>query len=367
MAKMIYNALPKNPQVKLSAIGFGAAQFTDSTQTREVLEAGLEAGINFMDTLPSEAGGYAAMTDVIAPVRKDVALQLHLGCDYSSGKYGWTRDMDVIKRGWEFQLDAFKTDYADFGFIHCMDEVEDFEAMFENSLWDYALELKKQGVIKHLGCSTHSVEIGKRMVETGLMELMMFSINPMYDYTDESIYGKGGVDERAEFYRLCERENVALSVMKASAGGQLFSAEQSPFKIALTPVQCVQYAFDKPAVACVHAGMKDRTELEGWLSWLDATAEQKDYSALGSIVPQDLTGRCVYCSHCHPCPAGLDIAMINKYYDLSLLGDEQARGHYEKLELHASDCIACGHCDSRCPFDVAQQQRMEEIAGYFGF
>ena len=77
-------------------------------------------------------------------------------------------------------------------------------------------------------------------------------------------------------------------------------------------------------------------------------------------------GRCVYCKHGHPCPAGLDIALINKYYDLARLGDKLAREHYLTLERTASDCLACGHCDRRCPFHVPQSQRMETIRAYFG-
>ena len=363
---MIYNALPHDPSVQLSAVGFGAAGLKDNAASRELLRKGLDAGINFLDTLPSEADGYAALHDVIAPARKNVYIQLHLGCTYESGAYGWTRNMNTIKRDWERQLGVFDTDYADFGFIHCIDELDDFKSMQKNGLWDYALQLKSEGVIKHLGCSTHSVEVATKFVETGLMDLMMFSINPMYDYTDESQYGQGATDERAELYRLCEANGVALSVMKASAGGQLFSAEQSPFHIALSPVQCVQYALDKPAVASVLAGMKNVEELDGWLAWLDATAEERDYSVLGGIVPEDTTGRCVYCSHCHPCPTGINIALVNKYYDLALMGDAQAVDHYDKLALHAGDCTACGHCDSRCPFGVAQSQRMATMAAYFG-
>ena len=56
------------------------------------------------------------------------------------------------------------------------------------------------------------------------------------------------------------------------------------------------------------------------------------------------------------CPAGLDIALINKYYDLAGL----------TLEKTASDCLARGHCDRRCPFHVPQSQRMETICAFFG-
>lgn len=99
---------------------------------------------------------------------------------------------------------------------------------------------------------------------------------------------------------------------------------------------------------------------------LDLKAQERDYSVIATLTPKDTKGTCVYCKHCHPCPAGLDIGLINKYYDLSRLGDVLAREHYLTLEKTASDCLQCGHCNSRCPFSVDQMARMEEIQAYFG-
>ena len=99
---------------------------------------------------------------------------------------------------------------------------------------------------------------------------------------------------------------------------------------------------------------------------LDLKAQERDYSVIATLTPKDTKGTCVYCKHCHPCPAGLDIGLINKYYDLSRLGDILAKEHYLTLEKTASDCLQCGHCNSRCPFSVDQMARMEEIQKYFG-
>jgi len=73
----------------------------------------------------------------------------------------------------------------------------------------------------------------------------------------------------------------------------------------------------------------------------------------------------VYCNHCQPCPAGIDIGLVNKYYDLSLAGDDMAHDHYSKLAVKADACLQCGHCESRCPFDVPQMSRMSKIDEYF--
>ena len=62
---------------------------------------------------------------------------------------------------------------------------------------------------------------------------------------------------------------------------------------------------------------------------------------------------------------GIDVGLVNKYYDLARMGDALAVEHYRSLALNASACVGCGHCDSRCPFGVAQSKRMKEINDYF--
>lgn len=113
-------------------------------------------------------------------------------------------------------------------------------------------------------------------------------------------------------------------------------------------------------------GVRNREDLYKILHYVDATDKEKDYSILASFEEAKHQGVCVYCKHCHPCPMGLDIALINKYYDLALLGDELAKDHYHHLEKKASQCVQCGHCNHRCPFHVDQMERMKTISDYFG-
>lgn len=53
------------------------------------------------------------------------------------------------------------------------------------------------------------------------------------------------------------------------------------------------------------------------------------------------------------------------FFDLCTAGDRIAANHYTKLSVNAEACLHCGHCESRCPFSVKQESRMEEIANYF--
>ena len=195
--------------------------------------------------------------------------------------------------------------------------------------------------------------------------MLMFSVNPAYDY-QQGEYAFGGVDERAAVYARCEKDGVGISVMKPFSGGQLLDAKTSPFGVALTPFQCIRYALDKPGVLTVLPGAANAKEIETLLSYYDKTPEELDYSVIGSYSPRDAVGKCVYCNHCKPCPVGLEIGLINKYYDLARVGDALAAEHYRSLEKNAADCVSCGHCDARCPFGVKQSERMREIRAYFG-
>ena len=173
------------------------------------------------------------------------------------------------------------------------------------------------------------------------------------------------MSERFELFRRCEREGVGISVMKPFFAGQLLAADQSPFGVALTHTQCLQYAIDRPGVLTVVHGAQTMEHLDTLLQLLTATDEEKDYSVIGSFTADTITGICVYCNHCQPCPAGIDIGLVNKYYDLALTGDAIAANHYTKLSVNAEACLHCGHCESRCPFSVKQESRMDEIAAYF--
>lgn len=363
---MEYRKLPHGEeQISILGLGTSSIGMAGEKEAEAAMALALEAGINFFDMASSDAVPFPAYGRAIAGMREKVYFQVHFGANYQTGKYGWTTDLDTIKRSIDWQLSALKTDYIDFGFLHCIDEEPDLNTILDSGTLEYIQKLQKDGAVRHIGLSSHTPRIVNQVLDMGIIDLVMFSINPGYDYRHGE-FAIGGVDERAALYRRCEAEGVGISVMKAFSGGQLLNAGTSPFGKALTEYQCIQYALDKPGVLTVLPGVRNRNDLRRVLGFLDAASEEKDYSILGSFAPQDAAGKCVYCNHCQPCPAGLDVGLINKYYDLSKAGDALARSHYENLEKKAGDCVKCGHCDKRCPFQVAQAERMSEICAYFG-
>ena len=363
---MEYRIHPKT-RARVSVIGIGTGPIHEATEREAAaaLSYAYEQGVNYLDFATAGAGTFPYVGAVLGPVRKDLFYQVHFGANYESGEYGWTTDLDTIKRQVDWQLKELRTDYIDFGMIHCLDEARDWKQYQKNGVLDYLLELKRAGVVRHIGLSSHTPELAQMVLDTGLAEQLMFSINPAYDY-QQGEYAIGSASERMDLYRRCEAEGIGISVMKPFSAGQLLSDQTSPFGRALTKVQCIQYALDKPGVLTVLPGIRGLQDMKEALAWLDASPEERDYAVLGTFAPGDAAGACVYCNHCQPCPAGLNIGLINKYYDLAKIGDAMAADHYGKLEKHASDCVGCGHCDRRCPFHVAQSDRMRDIAAYFG-
>lgn len=365
MGNMRYRKLPHGEEA-ISEIGLGMGSIHEGSEEEieKTLRFAIENGVNYFDMAASEAKPYPCYARVFAGQREKVYLQMHFGAVYDNGTYGWTRDPEKIRNTFEHQLKMLRTDYTDMGFVHCIDEMDDYDEVMSNGIWDYMKSLKKDGVIRHLGLSSHDPAVIRRFLETGLIDMVMFSINPAYDYSTGE-YAIGSTSDRGMLYRECEAQGVGISVMKPFGGGQLLNAKTSPFKQALTRTQCIQYALDRPAVLTVLPGVRGYEDLKDILTYLDASEEERDYSAISRFTPQNADGICVYCNHCQPCPMGINVGMVNKYYDLALAGDAMAKGHYEKLTVQADACVQCGHCESRCPFHVKQEDRMKEIAAYF--
>ena len=335
-------------------------------EIESIIKKAIENGINFFDLCGGGSRVYKPFGNAIKGKRDKVYFELHFGAVYDEeGEYGWSRDLDVIKNTFKWEMEQLQTEYVDFGFLHCIDDEDDLKEVVENGILDYVKELHEKGIVRHLGFSSHTPSICEKLLDLKIFDLFLFSLNPAYDYEAGDEYGKGSVQERNNLLKRCVKEGVAISVMKPYFGGQLLSDEHSPFKKALTRIQCLQYSIDRPGVIAVCPGIQSMEHLDDLLKYFEASDEEKDYSVIKSLAASKINNTCVYCKHCHPCPVGIDIALVNKYYDLALAGDKMAENHYTKLKKNASNCIKCGHCDLRCPFAVKQSNRMEEIANYF--
>ncbi|NCC47619.1 MAG: aldo/keto reductase [Clostridia bacterium] len=372
----------------VSEVGLGCEhlQGLPAGQVNDVIACALDQGVNILDIFMSEPNVRNHIGAAIKSRRQKIILQAHIGSIWQNGQYARSRDLNQCRTFFDDYLARLDTDYLDIGMLHFCDSLEDLDQLIDHGILDYAHDLKRNGRIRAVGLSSHDPHTAMTAVETGKIDVLMFSLNPAFDilpdatgiddlFKHTTFQGRGGQGihpAREALVQTCAAMGTGVTVMKGFAGGMLLSDQGSPFGTALTPVQCISYALSRPAVASVMAGCRTTEEVLAATAWQTASAEEKDFALALSRTPEySVEGKCMYCNHCLPCPAHIDIAQVLKYHDLLLAtgGDPNRsatiQAHYSALEHHASDCIHCGQCETRCPFSVAVMEKMNLAAHTF--
>lgn len=380
---MEYRAIGKTG-MEASIIGLGAEHLDKApyNQVEEVIEACFENGINIMDVFMPGAEVRRNISRALKGRRQEILLQGHIGTVERNGQFLRTRDVELSRKYVEQFLKYFETDYIDLGMMFYVDTEEDFKEAFESDYLTYVLKLKEQGTIRGIGASTHNPITAAKMVESGVVDMLMFSINPAYDmlpaaydimdvFTDKvkELPFDGTEPSRARLYELCQGKNIGITVMKTLGAGWLLSPEKTPFNKALSVGQCIHYALTRPAVASAMVGCKTAEEVRQACLYLTLSDEEKDYSIISRNFGATLRGKCMYCNHCLPCPAKIDIAGLTKLLDIARLDEAQIppsiHQHYHSLSHKASECIGCRSCEKNCPFGVQVISNMQSAARLF--
>lgn len=371
--------------IKVSVIALGCEGFVanEGALTEQLLNAAEQGGINCIDLYAPQPEMRSRLGKWLRGRRGKFVLQAHLCTVWQEGQYKRTREIGEVKASFEDLLTRLATDYIDIGMIHYVDSLEDWEAVAGGPVMAYAREMQAQGKIRYIGLSSHNPAAAMQAVQSGLIDVLMFSVNPCYDLqpANEDCYalwdGKNydrqlvNMDpEREALYETCSRLGVAITVMKAFGGGDLLDEELSPAGKALTVNQCLHYALTRPGVAAVMSGAHTVDELEKCLEYTTAADVEKDYAAAFAALPKiSWEGHCMYCGHCAPCPQGIDVAAVTKFLNLTKAQNsvpETVREHYAALRHHAGECVKCGACEKRCPFRVTVIQNMQEAVKVFG-
>jgi uncharacterized protein len=359
---------------RVSAISVGTEYLLGASvdHVTRVIHEALDCGVNYFDVFWAQPEFRDTMGVAFRGRRREAMLAGHLGASVdANGQGSRTRDPEVARGYIEDFLRRYHTDYIDVLHLHNIDPQEDYDRVMQGGLLDLALRYKQEGVARAIGFSGHTVSTALQAVESGHVDVIMFPIN----MAGHAIPGKRRLLEA------CARHDVGLVAMKPYAGGSLFMRERTitvedfraggavvtlEKKVPITPVQCLAYVLAQTGVSTMVPGVKDVAQLAAAQAYWEATEEERDYSEVLASFQQYAEGECVYCNHCLPCPAVIDIGQVNRLLDLAEhgLGDD-LRAAYDALEANADDCIQCGSCEERCPFGVQVIAHMERAAEVF--
>ncbi|MBD3189572.1 MAG: hypothetical protein GF308_02960 [Candidatus Heimdallarchaeota archaeon] len=340
-----------------------------------VIQEAIKQGVNYFDTLFNFESYLEQISAAFQPYSRDkVILVHHLGSSEYKGKYKKTRSVKKCREHFDRFLEIMKIDRVDIVFIHFVHTQNDFDKVWkEGGVKDLAVQLQEEGKTRFIGVSTHHVEHALKFAESGIADVIMIQIN----------LANHSHPKRQELLDTCASKGIGVIAMKPFAGGKLLQANQTVSfakyqtashtigkkKIAedVTSAKCLHYLLNLVGLSAVVPGVANLEELHDCLSYYSVSEEEKDYSGLLKDFEEYVTGECVYCNHCQPCQADIDIGPMIRLYDRATLGSiPDPQKEYETFEAKASDCIECGECLERCPFEVDAIAKMKEIATFFG-
>ncbi|MFI3208902.1 MAG: aldo/keto reductase [Eubacteriales bacterium] len=335
----MYNTLGRTG-LKVTSIAFGGIpiQRSDAANTQEVIDKLIEYGMNYIDS----ARGYTVSEEYIGQAIEGKRDKFILATKSMS------RDYESMKADIEISLKNFRTDYIDIYQLHNV-KPTDFDTIFgENGAYKALSEAKEAGKIGFIGGTAHSIDTLNIMVDTygDVLDTVMFPYN---------IVELQGHDTLAR----AKEKGIGTIAMKPLAGGNLDDYELALKFIAASNV-----------IDLSIPGMGDAAEVvknaEVWKSLCPLT--QDETAKLEGIRKELGQTFCRRCGYCAPCSVGIDIPnnflMANYYKRYEGLAS-WATTRYEALPKKASDCIKCGKCEPRCPYDLPIISMLEDVVKTF--
>lgn len=321
----------------ISRIGLGGIpiQKIDAAGTRKLFLQMKAAGINFVDTARGYTVSESYIGESIDGMRGDFVLATK---SMSRDKAGMARDIDI-------SLANLRTDYIDLYQVHNPSMAQLGQVIGEGGALEALFEAKVAGKIRHIGLTAHSLEAFEKALTLDWVETIMFPYNIVET-------------QGADLMRKCTEKNIGFIAMKPLAGGALDDAALA-----------MRFIANNPDVTVVIPGMADEREIEQNISAVcDTTPLTAEENAKIEQIRNTLgTQFCRRCNYCAPCTVGINISAVFLFdgyltrYDLG----GWAKERYGAMEKKASDCIGCGVCETRCPYNLPIRQMLKNAAERF--
>ncbi len=319
-----------------NAFGALPIQRVDKETAVAILRRAYEGGMRFFDTARAYTDSEEKLGLAFAGLRDKVYLASKTMA--KTPEDFWTQ--------LETTLTNLKTDYLDLYQLHFAERC--YRPGDGSGLYECMQEAKAQGKIRHIGITAHKLDVAEDCVASGLYETLQF---PLCYLSSEKELG---------LIEKCREQNMGLIAMKGLAGG-LITRSEAAFAF--------MNQFDNVLPIW---GIQSMAELEEWLSYMEDAPEMS--GELGDYIAgerQELSGNfCRGCGYCLPCPAGIKIptcARMSLFLRRTPAEDWLTEENQEMMKK-IEDCIHCGQCSSRCPYELDTPALLERnYKDYLGF
>ncbi len=317
-------------ELMVGASSFGALpiQRLSKPEAVKLLWEAYELGMNYFDTAHGYTDSEEKIGMALSDVRKDIIISTKSPA----------KDKKTLLEDIETSLERMKTDYIDLLQLHNPDTLPDPED--PDGLYGGLLEAKRQGMIRHIGITNHSLERAVAAVKSGKYETIQYPFSSLAS------------EEEIALTQLAKQEDVGFIAMKGLSGGLITNAATT-------------FSFIKQYDNVVPIwGIQRESEL---LEFIEMEKNPPAYDdAMKALIEKDrreLAGNfCRGCGYCKPCPAGIDIPTMAR---MSLLLRRSPYQRYMTEEFKEQmmvieQCLHCNACMSRCPYHLNTPELLQE-------
>lgn len=361
-------------------LGFGLMRLPttgdeiDIEQTKQMVDMFMEAGFTYFDTAYVYGGGKSEKAIKEALVDRYPRESFQLATKLAA--WAGVKTAEEAKQEFFTSLERTGAGYFDFYLLHNLGN--DRSKLYEEwGLWDFVAELKKQGLIKHVGFSMHD---GPETLE-GLLkahpeaEFVQLQINYV-DWESDNVQSR-------KCYEVARKYDKPVIIMEPVKGGYLadlpadvaeplkkLAPEASPSSWA------IRYAASLEGLIAVLSGMSSIEQMQDNLNTMRdfKPLNEAEYAAVAEVVERMNAIERIPCTNCQycvkNCPQQINIpGAFSAMNDLLVYGSEaKAKKSYD-FEMRkggkACDCIACGQCEAACPQHINIIEQLKKCSAQF--
>lgn len=307
--------------------GFGALpiQRRNEKDSIEILQTAYRNGIDFYDTAHFYTDSEEKIGKALSDVREDIYLASKTAAE--TPEEFWS-DLET-------SLKSMKTDYLDLYQFHNIS----FCPSEDDELYQTILQAKEDGMINHIGITTHKLTFANQAIESGLYETLQYP----FSY----LSGKQELD----LVKKCEQYDVGFIAMKAMGGGLLKNSKAS-----------FAYINQLDNVLPIW-GIQKLSELEEFLSYDENTVLNDELKQIIEKDKKELGENfCRGCAYCMPCPEDINISLatrmslwIRRFPSEPYLTEE-----YQEMMDKTQECLECYACVDNCPYELDIPRLLKE-------